>query len=116
MDHGLELIIGILEILEIEVSKIPKIMEILEIEVCNTPRILEIRGIGFLLFPMIQEMQAVGGRLPLLWCAALFLFWTHVEQTRGTGIHVWFPVCFKLDRILSWNLCLEVTQFYLYLT
>ena len=33
MDHGLGLIIGILEILEIEVFIIPIILEILEIEV-----------------------------------------------------------------------------------
>ena len=46
MDHGLELIIGILEILEIEVFIFPRILEILEISVFQFSTILEILEIS----------------------------------------------------------------------
>ena len=46
----------ILEILEIEVSIIPRILEILEIEVSITPRILEISFIQVPIIPRILEI------------------------------------------------------------
>ena len=46
MDHGLGLIIGILEILEIEVFIFPRILEILEISVFQFSTILEILEIS----------------------------------------------------------------------
>ena len=89
MDHSLEFMIPILEILEIEVFMFPRnlgnlsfscfsypgnignlsfsfftILGILEIEVSNIPRIL--------------EMGAAGGRLPGLCCAGLIFVWDPV--------------------------------------
>ena len=46
MDHGLELIIGILELLEIDVFIFPIILEILEISIFQFSTILEILEIS----------------------------------------------------------------------
>ena len=51
MDHGLGLIIGILEILEIEVFIFPRILEILGISVFQFSHILEILEISIFIFP-----------------------------------------------------------------
>ena len=64
MDHDLELVSPILEILEIEVSNIP----------CNPGNV----GNPLFLFSHILEMRAAGGRLQGLGSGGLGLFLEHV--------------------------------------
>ena len=90
MDHDLELIIPILEILEIEVFIFPRILEILEIPVFQFSTILEILEIEVSIIPRILEIRAggggqaeAGGRLQGLCCAALDYFWNMFPGISG---------------------------------
>ena len=83
MDHDLELIIPILEILEIAFFSFPRILEILEIQVFQFSTILEIWEIEVSMIPRVLEIWAVGGRLQGFCCAALDYFWDPVP---GLGI------------------------------
>ena len=77
MDHELELIIPILEILEIEVVVFPRILEILKISVFPFSAILEILEIEIFIIPRITggRWAEAGGQLQGLCCAALDYFW-----------------------------------------
>ena len=70
----------ILEILEIEVSIIPRILEMFENCSLLFSTILEILEIEVSIIPRILEMRAAGGWLQELCCAACVFFWEPLPE------------------------------------